>query len=922
MTTMLTAEDLWLDVDPEWSVAQRIAAMPREQRLDWLMALPKDMLEDVYRGEWWYTARPKQLIGDGDWTICMLLAGRGFGKMVHIDTPIPVPTGWTRLGDLKVRDQVFDEAGNHCQITAIFEGTPEVAYRVHFSDHTHIDACSEHQWVTWTHAERKAFLRSPYEDARQFPEDWPTWRLSRMLGRQLSREVVEKALELKSRGWTAYSAGHALGISYNSLVPHFKAGRYIPREPVIHDDAPGPQIRTTQELFETQVFGKRGDRNHCIPTTGPLQLPEADLPLDPYVLGAWLGNGHKAGPTFTYHEDDQSHFEAQVVRAGFEIGNRSDSQTVGVLGMMPALRAAGVLNNKHVPRAYLRGSEHQRRALLAGLLDTDGYAQENGQIEFSNTTRDLIDSVAELARSLGQKPVISPGKPGTLNGVPKKIYWRVTWQPTTQPFWLLRKAAVVEKNLGGAQALRNHHRMITSIERIEPVPMRCLTVDSPNSMFLCGEGMIPTHNTRSVCEWLADQVTKYPRDVNGHPTEWAMIGETLSDTRSILLDGPSGLISVLRRREILHKRINWPKPMVTLETGQVIHGLGADDTDVGRGLNLAGAVLDEIAKWQNAKELWTEGLFPSLRTKVPGDHKPRVVAATTPKPTPLVLDWAKRTDGSVKVIRGSTFENSANLAREALAEFHRMYDGTRAGEQELHAKLLIDAEGALWSNAGIEADRVRVKPELVRVVVAMDPAVTVTADSDETGLVAVGRDAGGDDYVLADASGKFVGGDAARRAWLLWRDLEADELGYEPNNGGDWIRKTLEDTWYAMQLELDADGEPMLPAGAPPIKAVHAKVGKRLRADPQAARYERHKVHHVGMFPQLEEQQTTWEPGSSGDSPDRLDALVHALALLGPERGRDMIVQEIPEDAAPMVRGGSTGRGELELIISRQGSAA
>lgn len=392
-------------------------------------------------------------------------------------------------------------------------------------------------------------------------------------------------------------------------------------------------------------------------------------------------------------------------------------------------------------------------------------------------------------------------------------------------------------------------------------------------LLLAGRGF---GKSRTVCETLVDWIEQYPRDTSGYPTEWALLGETLADTRSVLLDGPSGVINVLNRRGIAHKRINWPKPMVTLATGQIIHGLGADDVDVGRGLNLAGLGIDELCKIKDAMQLWREGLFPALRTRVPGGHKPRVVVATTPRPTPLIIDWVNRTDGSVHITRGTTFDNAVNLAPEALAEFRRQYDGTRAGRQELLGELLMDMDGALWSNTLLDDYRVKEAPELVRTVIAMDPAMTASDKSDETGLVAVGLGEDDHQYVIGDWSGKFAGVDAARRAWLMWSEYGATHLGYEPHGGREWIKSVLEDQWTVMQEEG------ILPAGHAPLIKVDGNVGKRSRAEPIAARYERGAVHHVGVHAELEAQMTSWEPDDKrAKSPDRVDALVYACTMLG-----------------------------------------
>ena len=222
-----------------------------------------------------------------------------------------------------------------------------------------------------------------------------------------------------------------------------------------------------------------------------------------------------------------------------------------------------------------------------------------------------------------------------------------------------------------------------------------------------------------------------------------------------------------------------------------------------------------------------------------------------------------RTDGSVVLTRGSTFDNAANLSPAALAELRTRYEGTRLGRQELYGEVLEDVEGALWKMSDIEATRVETAPEFVRVVVAVDPAVTSGDDSDETGIVVVGKGTDGRAYVLADRSCRDSVSGWAHRVVQAFDDFNADRVVAEKNQGGDFIETTLRSVRSTL-----------------PYKGVTAKQGKRLRAEPVAALYEQGRVSHVGAFAILEEQMTEWVP-DSGTSPDRLDALVHGVMELG-----------------------------------------
>lgn len=401
--------------------------------------------------------------------------------------------------------------------------------------------------------------------------------------------------------------------------------------------------------------------------------------------------------------------------------------------------------------------------------------------------------------------------------------------------------------------------------------------------------------TRTGAEWIVDSALSYPQDVDGNATQWVVIGESLQDTRTFCIDGPSGIKAALVRRGLVEGRdweyVKAPKPIITLRKhGQTIYFEGCDDNDTGRGYNAAGMWLDELAKWRYAYGAWREGIMPSVRANLPAGGRPRVVVTTTPKPVQIIKDWVKRAkagDRFVHLTVGATYDNFANLSMDTIRELRNEYEGTALGRQELHGDLLEEVEGALWTLATIE--RLRVKPadvpEWKAIVVGMDPPGTGTGD--ECGLVVVARGQDEEDYVLGDYSGKMRGGPraAARKAWQVWDEHDADWLIAEDNLAKEWLRQVLVDAWEELaEQEIDAEpddeeeGKPRRFGGRPPIKTITATKGKRLRAAPVAMRYEQGRCHHVGIFPEMEDQMTTWVPDESPDSPDRVDALVHAQA--------------------------------------------
>ncbi len=332
-----------------------------------------------------------------------------------------------------------------------------------------------------------------------------------------------------------------------------------------------------------------------------------------------------------------------------------------------------------------------------------------------------------------------------------------------------------------------------------------------------------------------------------------------------------------------------PAPHHPLTQTQNRQSTGADSPDVGRGYNAAGAWLDEIAKWRAPKQAWIEGINPSLRADLMEDH-PRVFVTTTPKPVEIIREWVTRDDGSVSLVRGSTFDNVDNLSPVMLEEMRKRYEGTSIGKQELYGELLELTEGSLFKWSAIVANRLDIGPVNVMArVVGVDPALVAAGEEadtsnapDEMGVVVASRDHKNHIYIVADESRKLVGREAARHAWNVFDQYQCDILVYESNLGKRWMEDVFTDVYREMQKEG------VFPADTnPPMQAVHSLHGKVLRAEPVAVRYEQGTVHHIGEFPQLENQMIYWDPMdmSKHYSPDRLDALVHACRhLMGSEK--------------------------------------
>jgi predicted phage terminase large subunit-like protein len=339
-----------------------------------------------------------------------------------------------------------------------------------------------------------------------------------------------------------------------------------------------------------------------------------------------------------------------------------------------------------------------------------------------------------------------------------------------------------------------------------------------------------------------------------------MIAPTAADCRDVLVEGPSGLLTTAPNYdrpiyEPSKRKLRW-------RNGATATMYSAEESERLRGPEHDALWADELAAWSDPAA-WDMAMF-GLRI----GKNPRACVTTTPKPTKLIRNLVARAGQDVAVTTGSTFENSENLAPSFLETIKARYEGTRLGRQELNAELLEDVAGALWQRAWIDAQRVDKAPDLRRIVVAIDPAVSTNEGSDETGIVVAGRGADGRLYVLEDLSGRYGPDEWARRAVGAYRRWQADRIVAEKNQGGDMVELTVRSV------------DPHIS-----FKAVHASRGKVTRAEPFSASYEQGKVSHVGAGLAILEDQmcaftSDFDRGQAGYSPDRVDALVWALTEL------------------------------------------
>ena len=346
-----------------------------------------------------------------------------------------------------------------------------------------------------------------------------------------ARPAMGKALALDTpiptaEGWTTMGAlsvgdrvfdeaGNPCTVTYTSPVHHqrtcyrveFDDGstlvadaehQWLARaEPEAH------RVVTTQQMVDEGVRSPDGRHRWHVPLAAPLELEERELPVDPYVLGCWLGAGHPKGSGMTLGDEDAGHFESEFALAGYSLLHRGGIEYVtqpaeaGPRVLRSELQQLGLLGEtaKHIPDAYMRSSLKQRLALLQGILDTDGDVDFRGGAELCLANHRLCEQVRELVCSLGHKPGQIQEKRVPLHSGRSVVAWRFAWSPLDPVFRLARKAECLDGNGSSRPSRDVGSRTVTSIREVESVPVRCITVDSPSHLYLAGASMIPTHNT-------------------------------------------------------------------------------------------------------------------------------------------------------------------------------------------------------------------------------------------------------------------------------------------------------------------------------------------------------------------------------------------------------------------------------------------
>jgi replicative DNA helicase len=459
----------------------------------------------------------------------IIVAGRpGLGKALALDTPLPTPAGWTTMGEVAVGDQLLGADGRPTTVTAAFEVRHDrPCHEVEFSDGTVIVADAEHLWKTTVPAGRRqgpewlpVSHRPERSPRRVRGERWSTPLPPRGAGRpeSSSRRVREEASAptLEAPGRPAAPHG-ALGALDPGPAPQPDARR--PGTAVDH------RVLTTAQIAGSLRSGSAGRRpEHAVANCAPLALPERDLPVPPYTLGVWLAGGDLPGgdgsarvavddPEVVRHVEREG-FEARSCGAGaYTLVRPQPARRPGRAGggsLAGLLRGAGLIEDKHLPVGYLRASPPQRRALLAGLLDTAGTVTAGGNARYRTTFPRLAEGLRELAVGLGHGCTLAvevvPAKaveafPARVveadpDGAPRSpTTYTLSFSASDDLFRLVRKRLAHARRCRAGAAARTGSRVIVDVRPVPSVPVRCVTVDNADHLYLASRAMIPTHNS-------------------------------------------------------------------------------------------------------------------------------------------------------------------------------------------------------------------------------------------------------------------------------------------------------------------------------------------------------------------------------------------------------------------------------------------
>jgi len=470
----------------------------------------------------------------------LVVGGSGSGKALDINTLIPTPNGFIKMGELKVGDSVFGSNGSPVKVIGAYDTVERHdCFEVEFSDGSKIIADAEHLWTVETTATRKSFNRSRKNDIRV-----PVGKENEILSVEMAYANADKNILVPSSDLIKLlDRAHATSLICNiikNITPAglVKVGPYnykyedkvVSRYKTVNGWAPDevypavlnrlkgfwhdqreisnnePITLTTREMSNSFRNKNRDACEYSIKLAGVIQYPERkNLLLDPYLLGLHLGDGGTSGASYT--TADIELVEAWKSK-NFDIIKLSgkDPYSYYTRGFQTIMKELNIFGNKHIPQEYLISSESQRRALLAGLLDTDGCHEGGPRVSFCNKVERLADEFLELAASLGYRPTKTKRYVNMKDGRRLGPYFNISFQAMDDVFRLQRKNDSHRKERVSGVPTKQNHRYIKNIKQVESVPVRCIAVDAPDRLFLAGKTFIATHNTRTMLVGMRDVI--------------------------------------------------------------------------------------------------------------------------------------------------------------------------------------------------------------------------------------------------------------------------------------------------------------------------------------------------------------------------------------------------------------------------------
>ena len=427
----------------------------------------------------------------------VVAARPGMGKALKLDTLLPTPTGWTTMGEVAVGDWLIGADGNPTRVVAatdVMIGRP--CYEVEFSDGSVIVADAEHQWLTDTRSSRKSAQAAAagyngYRNQRTFA----AIRTTRQIADTLRCPTVDRRLNHSVANARPLRAANA-----DLLVPAYTLGAWLgdgtSASAQITSADPELIMRIEAEGIEAHQSSAKYRYQLCLPTVGEIARRDCVVCGELFVpqTSQVRTCGRSCGGRARFLSAPAP--PPSCSRCGSRSSGLRLCQTchkaVGTL--QGRLRSIGVLGNKHIPMEYLRASEAQRRALLAGLLDTDGTVTNGGAVQFSVTNRRLADDVFELVVSLGYR-CQRAAKRVRGRSEETSTAFILSFSTDEDVFYLSRKALAHKQRRASAGTARSGSRFITDVRPVASVPVRCVEVDNADHLYLAGRSMIPTHNS-------------------------------------------------------------------------------------------------------------------------------------------------------------------------------------------------------------------------------------------------------------------------------------------------------------------------------------------------------------------------------------------------------------------------------------------